>query len=339
MTPILLTCTVVLGLAQAPAESPPRKPHPIAPSLPQLTREEEAKIEDVINRFIKFDIGELPGPDGQKAKEEFAALGPEAFFQLVAALQRAASIEASCPAVSIGRKILTILRHTKDPGLLDFARENIGAGVTRSPHMGVIKDLRMVALMRRRDVGQGNGLASLGGKSDEGKIVIRPKTAEQKALLTMPVGDLAKLAGTAKGDRLKDVLLELEKRPDAAAIDALVGAMNAEGDSALRYLAQEQLQKNLARQPADKLRAWFADPRVEVRTAAAWAAAEKKLPLGADLIVLLDDKNLDVGQAARQALNRLAGGDVDFGPNRNATDAERADAMRQWREWLAKQGG
>jgi len=337
MTPILLTCTLVLGLAQAPADTP-RQPHPLAPSLPQLTRAEEAKIEDIINRFIQFDTGMLTGEDGQRAKEEFAALGPEAFFQLVAGLQRAASIEASCPAVSIGRKILTILRGSKDPALLDFARENIGAGITRSPHMGVIKDLRMVALLRRRDVGQGGSSAGPGGTGNEGKIVIRPKTAEQKALRALPVGELARLAGSARGERLKDVLAELEKRPEAAAVDALVHAMTADGDSAGRYLAQEALLKNLARHSPESLRAWLKDPRPAVRTAAAWVAAEKKLPLGEELIVLLLDKDLDVGQAARQALNRLAGGDLDFGPNRNATDAERADAVRQWRAWLAKQG-
>src|SRR5262249_26699817 len=146
-------------------------------------------------------------------------------------------------------------------------------------------------------------------------------------------------ARTAKGDKLKDVLNELEKRPSESAIAALVAASGPDVESQIRYLAQELLQKNLSRLPADSLKDKLADKGAEVRTAAGWVVAEKKLRCGPELIELHNDKDADVVQAARQALNRLAGGDTDFGPNRGVPEAERAEAVRQWRSWWAKQSG
>ena len=46
---------------------PPRKPNPLAPSLPETTDEEEERFDRIIDRFILFDTGKLPGPDGKKA--------------------------------------------------------------------------------------------------------------------------------------------------------------------------------------------------------------------------------------------------------------------------------
>src|SRR5262249_43572988 len=151
--------------------------------------------------------------------------------------------------------------------------------------------------------------------------------------------ELAQSAKTAKGDKLKDILNELEKRPSEAAISALVANCHIDVESSIRYHAQELLLKNLGRLPADSLKAKLKDQRVEVRSAAVWVVAEKKLPYAPELINLLDDKEMDVVQAARQALNRLAGDDTDFGPNRGVSDAERADAIRQWRDWWAKKSG
>jgi hypothetical protein len=333
-----LTLVAVI-LAQPGRGDPPRKPHPLVPSLPLLAADEEDKIDQIIDRFILFDIGKLPGPDGQRALADFQKLGPDAFFALVRGFNKAAQIEATCPAVTIGRKLLSIMRGSNDPALLDFARENIGAGLRRPPHMGVIKDLHMVALLRKKDIAAGKLAAGPPGADNDGKIVIRPRSAEQKALAAMSVADLAKQSATTRGDRLKDVLVELEKRTGEGAIEALVAAAGHDGDSQLRYFAQEMLLKNLGRQPADLLKAKLKDPRAEVRTAAAWVVAEKKLPFVEELIELLNDKDLDVGQASRQALNRIAGGDTDFGPNRGATDMERADAVRQWRSWWAQKNG
>jgi hypothetical protein len=334
---VILSLALALSPAQAPAKAdPPRKPHPLAPSLPLLTKEEEDKIDEIIDRFIQFDIGRLPGPEGQKALEDFKKLGPEAFFALIRGLNRAAGIESSCPAVTIAKKLLPIIRGANDPALLAFARENIGLGVQRSPHMGVIKDLRMVALIRAKDAAKGKPAAPA---DSDGKIVIRPRKPGDTSIGNMTTFELAQQAKTAKGDKLKDILNELAQRPSESAIAALVASSGPDVESQIRYLAQELLLKNLSRLPADSLKDKLADKRPEVRSAAAWVVAEKKLRFGAELIELLNDKDADVVQAARQALHRLAGDDIDYGPNRAVPEAERAEAVRQWREWWAKQSG
>src|SRR5262245_10137703 len=63
MTPSILILTVgILLPAQTPASKyADRPPSTFAPSLPQLTDEEEEQIDGVIERFIQQDIGKLKG--------------------------------------------------------------------------------------------------------------------------------------------------------------------------------------------------------------------------------------------------------------------------------------
>lgn len=327
---------ILLSLPAQAADAPARKANPLVPSLPLLNREEEDRIDDIINRFILFDIGQLGGAEGQQAKADFDKLGPEAFFGLVRGFNKALEIEGSCPAVVIARKLMTIMRGSNDPLLLAFARENLGVGVQRTAHGGVLKDLKLVALLRMRSVGNGKN-AKPADDPNEGKIVIRPRTPGD-GVAGKSTLELAQLAKSAKGDKLKELMGELEKRTGETPITVLAGLTNPDTESEIRYLAMELLVKNLARQPASTIKEKLADKRPEVRSAAAWVVADRRLPYGDELIEMLSDKDMDVGQAARQALNRLAGGDTDYGPNRGATDAERAMAIKQWREWWTKQG-
>ena len=57
-------------------------------------------------------------------------------------MNKAAKINHSCPALTIGRKLGAILRTSKDRDLLLYAKENIGVGVKSSRHMDTIKDLK-----------------------------------------------------------------------------------------------------------------------------------------------------------------------------------------------------
>jgi hypothetical protein len=156
MTPTLFLSFTLLLSGDAPTakDETPRKPNPLAPSLPLLTKEEEANLDAIISRFIQYDTGKLGGDDGKKALEAFQGLGPEATFALIRGLNKAAQIEATCPAATIGKKLKAILKTTKDPELLEFARENIGAGVSKSPHMGILKDLKVAAMLRKKDIGK-----------------------------------------------------------------------------------------------------------------------------------------------------------------------------------------
>ena len=102
MTSLLLWSLVLVAAGGGDTERPV---NPLAPSLRQPTKKEIERYEDIVERFIQFDTGKLPGAAGKKAFEEFKALPPEAIFVLIDGFNRAANMEASCPAViqSAGR--------------------------------------------------------------------------------------------------------------------------------------------------------------------------------------------------------------------------------------------
>src|SRR5437763_1060608 len=104
---------VVAALALAGGDPYADRPrHPLAPSLPQLTEKENAKLEAVVDRFIRLEMGQLPKAQEQEAKDAIYRLGPEAIFALVDGFNRAARVESSCATVTIGKKIETIIRHS-----------------------------------------------------------------------------------------------------------------------------------------------------------------------------------------------------------------------------------
>jgi hypothetical protein len=170
---------LILGLGGG-SDLDTRPRHSLAPSLPQLTKEEEAKIQKVIDRFIQYDIGKLGGAAGRKALDDFNKLGPEAIFQLIDSFNEAAGLEHSCPAVIIGKKIGRILNASSDLELLTFARETLGAGVSARRHMGTVKDLQFGILLRRGTVQRQLALAG-NGSTGSGKA---PLTSSGQAPLT-----------------------------------------------------------------------------------------------------------------------------------------------------------
>lgn len=158
---MLTLVPIVLALAADPKPAPPkaplgkldnstpRKPHPLAPSLPELTDDEEKKLDGIVDRFIEADTGNLKGSAAKQAIEDFKGLGPESFFALVRGLNKSATIDHSCPAVTIARKLTGILRSSSDKELLQYARENIGLGIKKSKHADVLAELKQTATARQ----------------------------------------------------------------------------------------------------------------------------------------------------------------------------------------------
>ena len=98
--------------------------------------------DEIVEKFIEFDVGRLTGAEGAKARTDFDRLGAEAIRSLVRGLNKSASIHASCPVMVIASKIETLLRENPDPALLRYALENIGRGVPRNaPHSGRLRSL------------------------------------------------------------------------------------------------------------------------------------------------------------------------------------------------------
>jgi hypothetical protein len=327
MTPTLWALTLVLLIpADPPGKSdPPRKPNPFAPSLRLLTEDEEKELDQVIDRFILVDTGKLRGQEAKDALVEFQKLGPDAIPALIRGINRAAKIEYSCPAVTIAKKLAALLRASNDAELLEFARENIGAGVTQSRHMGVLKDLRMTCMLRKRVVAQ-----------KASTLKTAPVPAD---LRTMTISQLLSDAvNLQRGPRRDSVLKELDNRKLEDVLPDLGAVAADDSNTKQQKMARELLDRSLSRLTAKDLKAKFTDEVPEVRAAAARVAAQKSWHLEKELVELLADDNADVRQAAHQALIRL-NPRIDFGPKDDADEVARTLAIRKWRDWLAKQGG
>jgi hypothetical protein len=331
MTPTLYALTLATLLAAdppSPGKDRPREPNPFAPSLPLLTEEEEDNLDRIIDNFIKFDTGKLSGAEARKAKSEFDKLGPEAIPALIRGLNRAATIEDSCPAVVIAKVLARMLSGSDDAKLMDFVRDNVGAGVGPTRHGGVLKDLKFAATMRR------NALARRGPTTTPSPVV--SGTSGGRSMSSMSVGDLAESAGKEHGTRLKQVLTELGQRRGSEAVTALAAAATSY-DGEVQKVARDGLVSSLSRLSATDLAENLKDSRAEVRAAAARVVGAKGLRLVDEVIDLLKDEDKTVADAAHEALVRLNRG-RDLGPGRNAGDSERDAAVKKWREWW-KQGG
>jgi hypothetical protein len=317
MNSLVAVLLAVLPTADLTYKGAPRQPNPLAPSLPVLTEAEYAEIEGVIDRFILYDTGKLKGAEGNKAFSDFKALGAEAILPLIDGFNRAANLQHSCPAVIIGKKLARLLGASQDTELLTYARENIGAGVTATRHMGVVKDLRLGCMLRKTSVLRAQALASLG--------------PGQKPLISMSVGELVDASRAELGSNLKKVLGELGKRPGKQAFDTLALAA-AKEDKEIQPLARSLLVRQLYRSSTKVLKEKLQDERPAVRAAAVAVVTVRKLPWGFELINMLEDRDSQVAQGVRTALVQLAGG-RDFGPDVSASASERAAAVSRWREW------
>jgi hypothetical protein len=314
-------------LLAAPVDGPtykgePRQPHPFAPTLPQLTDKENKAVQDIVNRFIDQDTGKLQGQEAAKALADFKALGPEAFFALLEGLNKAANMEDSCPAVLIGKKLMTIIGATKDLALLEFAKQNIGADVSAKRHQGLLSDMRTGVTLRKAAVTR----MQLAVNKQPAVAKTKDKTPK-----TMTAAELAVAASKEKGDDLKKVLTELATRKGDEGVLTLGTSIEKE-DPALKSLSGTLLAQALAQQSPDDLKSWLKKGRPSVRAAAARTIGEQGYKWVHELIDALVDSEEEVRQAARGALVKLAGNNVDHGPQIGADTTERSRAQEGWRE-------
>jgi hypothetical protein len=194
MTPALLTLTLAAVLAADADVRTHRAAASVRAQSAELTDEEEEQLDKIIDAWILYDSGQLGGEAGRKARADFQKLGPESIFALIRGLNRAAEIEHSCPAVTIAKKIHSLLFASDDLELLEFARENIGIGVKATRHLGVI----------------GPALNSTMGQQ-RGPLPGRQPESEAAAVTTN--NELTR-AAAARGPRLEQLLSEMGRRRD-----------------------------------------------------------------------------------------------------------------------------
>jgi hypothetical protein len=317
MTTTLLTLTLtVFGAADTPDTKEKPKHSPYAKSLPYLTKEEEDKLDEIIDRFMRYDIGRLRGEEARKALKDFRELGPEAIPALVRGVNRAAAIEHSCPVVVIAEKLSRLLIASDDQELLEFVRDNVGAGVRRTRHAGVLQDLRVSVMLRK------NALAQ------------RPKGP--KSPRAMSLSELADAASTERGPRLKALLTELAGRKGKEVLPGLVNATRSY-DKDIKQLGRTLLVRHLSRQSEAVVKEKLRDELPEVRQAAVQVVAAKMWRrLAGELIDLLADEETAVRAAAYDALVRLSR-NQDYGPAADDSKEKIAEAQEKWRNWWMRQ--
>ena len=322
MTSTLLTLTLAVFAADPPPAAKEKPKHSaIAPSLPFLTPEEEDKLDKLIDQFILFDTGRLAGAEGEKAKKEFDKLGREAIPALIRGLNKAAVLEHSCPTLVIGRKLSRMLLASNDQQLLDFAHDEIGAGVGRSQHASALQDLRFQCQMRKN---------LLARAAPTGRQPAEPKPVKQ-----MTLAELADASLKDTGVRQKTVITEMSLRRGSDAVTAL-GFVVVNADSDLKPFAGKLLDLSLSQQTAAIVKEKLKDTNPEVRQAAAKAVGSPHTTLTGELIDLLADDYPEVRTAAHSVLRKRNKAD-DFGPSENAEPAEIEAAQKKWRKWWAKQ--
>lgn len=328
MTPApVLLLTLCLLTQPAPVSERPRSI--IAPSLPQLSREEERALDALIDRFMRADVGTLTGPEANQAIRDFNALGMEAVPALIRGLNRAAEINHSCPALQLSRKLQGLLSRSTDPELLEFARDNIGAGVgERSRHRGVFQTMRTQLMLRQ------NALARLNPPPERRLITPTPPvppTLGGRDPERLSTTELVRLARTEEGEPLVRVLREVASRRGPDVLPTLA-ARAGSSTSDIRELSRELMAKHLGGLDAGSLRSLLEHTDSQIRQAAVGVILEKH-PSGLGwLLDRLADSEDDIRQQVRQALARNAR-TVDFGPEPGADDAEARKARDRWRTW------
>jgi hypothetical protein len=310
--PLLL---LSLLLADEPAKTA-RKPSILAPSLNQLTREEEKQLDDVIDRFILADTCRLSAAEAKKATEAFDKLGHDAIPALIRGLNKAATLKHSCPVLMISKKLARLVLASDDQQLLEFARDEIGAGVGRSPHAGTLQDLRVRILLRK------NALARR-----------TPASPGMNAtgLAKLSTTQLAKAASTQRGAPLHATLRELAKRDGKEVVPALALAAGSY-DEATRKLGRELLDAHLGRQSRSAVQEALGDDSTEVKKSAVRVLADKHPDLVPAILDRLTDDDEAVRAEAREALKKLSKGE-DFGPSPGATKEEQREARKRWQDW------
>jgi hypothetical protein len=319
-TALLVLSLAVIGAVDKPEPKEKPKHSPYAPSLPYLTKEEENKLDEIIDRFMLYDVGRLQGAEGKKALKAFQELGPEAIPALVRGLNRAAGLEQSCPVAVISEKLGRLLSKSDDEELLEFVKDNIGAGVGRTRHAAVLQNLRVAVSIRKNRVARGGSASSRGSASSA------PKPPR-----SMSVTELSQAASTVRGTRLKPILIELEKRRSQEAVPGLANAA-ASYEKDIQKLGRDLLDRHLARQSETFLKEKLSDELPEVRKAAIRVVASKKPRLAGELVDLLADEKDDVRAAAHDALVKINRGQ-DLGPAAGASKEQISEAQAKWRSW------
>lgn len=310
---------ILLIMGQTGQIQAKREPHPLAPSLPLLSEAEEARYDKIVNQFIKYDLGQLPGAEGLKAKNDFLKLGSESIPALFRGLQSSAKLEHSCPVAMISQKLKSFLLKSEDDELLDYARDELTTALEGSRHAPLLQDMRLGVTLRR-------------------KVVLANKPKAPKWLLEMTVPEMLKsLREEENQQKHKLMAQELGRRGDHESLQGL-GLFAVSFYPEVKEPSIKLLKEKMRKLKTSELQEFLMDPNTLLRQKAAEAIGEIKAIKGAeDLVPLLSDSNAGVRKAAREALMKIADG-KDFGPVDYSNPENVKKSQSNWKQWLLEKG-
>lgn len=310
---------ILLIMGQTGQIQAKREPHPLAPSLPLLSEAEEARYDKIVNQFIKYDLGQLPGAEGLKAKNDFLKLGSESIPALFRGLQSSAKLEHSCPVAMISQKLKSFLLKSEDDELLDYARDELTTALEGSRHAPLLQDMRLGVTLRR-------------------KVVLANKPKAPKWLLEMTVPEMLKsLREEENQQKHKLMAQELGRRGDHESLQGL-GLFAVSFYPEVKEPSIKLLKEKMRKLKTLELQEFLMDPNTLLRQKAAEAIGEIKAIKGAeDLVPLLSDSNAGVRKAAREALMKIADG-KDFGPVDYSNPENVKKSQSNWKQWLLEKG-
>jgi hypothetical protein len=324
------------------------------PILEQVPLPPPSAADGIVDRFIQYDLGKLPGDEGVKARDEFAALGPEAVGPLIRGLNKAATIGYSCPIVVLNSKLTKCLTDAVDPRLDVMAATNLCSGVPRNaPHYRTAAALRDWCIarlgpehpLRRRK----ERVDVLLAQKDDSAIdrALKAGDPDQRLAAVTAAGSMGPRFGreliAALGDEDPAVRSEAHQELLALGKDVDFGPREPAGEDDRRAAIaswnrwyEQQVQFSL---PPEAWRATLATvrsalkkPGEQTRLTAVLAARYRHLPMAAEFITLLSDNSPAVRREAHRALVELANG-TDLGPEDLSDAAAVEAAVGRWRHW------
>ena len=310
---------ILLIMGQTVPITGKREPNPLAPSLPLLSEAEEARYDKIVNQFIKYDLGQLPGAEGLKAKNDFLKLTSESIPALFRGLQISSKLEHSCPVAMISQKLKSFLLKSEDDELLDYARDELTSALEGSRHAPLLQDMRLGVTMRR-------------------KVVLANKPAVPKWLLSMTVAEMLKsLQEEENQQKHKLMAQELGRRGDHESLQGL-GLFAVSFYPEVKEPSIKLLQEKMRKLKIGEMQEFLKDTNPLLRQKAAEAMGNLKATKGAeDLVPLLLDANGGVQKAAREALVKIGAG-KDFGPIDFSNSESVKKSQSEWKRWLIEQG-
>ena len=310
---------ILLIMGQTVPITGKREPNPLAPSLPLLSDAEEARYDKIVNQFIKYDLGQLPGAEGLKAKNDFLKLTSESIPALFRGLQISSKLEHSCPVAMISQKLKSFLLKSEDDELLDFARDELTSALEGSRHAPLLQDMRLGVTLRR-------------------KVVLANKPAVPKWLLSMTVAEMLKsLQEEDNQQKHKLMAQELGRRGDHESLQGL-GLFAVSFYPEVKEPSIKLLQEKMRKLKIGEMQEFLKDTNPLLRQKAAEAMGNLKATKGAeDLVPLLLDANGGVQKAVREALVKIGAG-KDFGPIDFSNSESVRKSQSEWKRWLTEQG-